>query len=600
MIIFKKLWWSNFFCYGEDNEIDFLQAPVTQLVGLNGVGKTSIPIILQEVLFSKNVKKIIKSNLLNRYSENLGLSAGLHFSADEINYELIMTRKGAKLTIQFFKDNEDISSHTAPATIKTIENVLGIDFDTFCQLVYQSSKSSLQFLTATDTQRKKFLITLFNLERYIEIYELFKIALINVNKQVAEVNGRYTVYEEWLNSHKVVDTEKELLDVPDMPEQLEEQLGTLKHTKSSAELINKTVNKNNSYHAELNSLDKELLTKQIHNPPDIVELKNNKISITTRINEKQKIIKKIDALSDICYVCKQPIDIGDSKTLAEKYRREIEILKIEIDETITKLKFLENLEQSDNKVRNTIKQFENLTNLIDDTVQRDTVDVNELDINIKKISQDILVLKEKITKIKVENEKINIFNAKLTAQEEQRKEYSTKLLNELNILEELFEQVMELEILKEAFGTNGLVSYKLEYLTKDLELVINEYLTELSHGRFQLSFLLKGDKLNIEVIDEGKIITINEVSEGELAKISVSTLLAIRKLMQNLSNTKLNLLFLDEIMGVLDSYGREDLIRILLAEESLNTYLVTHEYRHPLVPVINVIQENKISRIEYD
>ena len=70
--------------------------------------------------------------------------------------------------------------------------------------------------------------------------------------------------------------------------------------------------------------------------------------------------------------------------------------------------------------------------------------------------------------------------------------------------------------------------------------------------------------------------------------------------MQNLSNTKLNLLFLDEIMGVLDSFGREDLISVLLEEDALNTYLVTHEYRHPLVPIINILQEDKISRLEYD
>ena len=68
--------------------------------------------------------------------------------------------------------------------------------------------------------------------------------------------------------------------------------------------------------------------------------------------------------------------------------------------------------------------------------------------------------------------------------------------------------------------------------------------------------------------------------------------------MQQLSNTKLNILFLDEIMGVLDGFGREDLINILLKEDSLNTYLVTHEYTHPLVPTITVARENNLSYIE--
>jgi len=55
---------------------------------------------------------------------------------------------------------------------------------------------------------------------------------------------------------------------------------------------------------------------------------------------------------------------------------------------------------------------------------------------------------------------------------------------------------------------------------------------------------------------------------------------------------------LDEITGVLDDEGKEKLVEILLEEEDLNTFLVSHEYEHPLIPKITIIKENKISRIE--
>jgi DNA repair exonuclease SbcCD ATPase subunit len=236
--------------------------------------------------------------------------------------------------------------------------------------------------------------------------------------------------------------------------------------------------------------------------------------------------------------------------------------------------------------------------MIDQSLENTVIDIDELDNEIAALGAKIFTNKKLSEERAKENETIAAFNSQVKVIKEQKEEYSSKLLVELNKLEELFDTVNQLEILKDAFSTNGLVSYKLEYLVKDLEIVINEYLEELSRGRFQLNFILKGDKLNIEVSDSGDIITINELSEGELAKVNVSTLLAIRKLMQSLSNTKLNLLFLDEIMGVLDSYGREDLIKVLLNEESLNTFLVTHEYTHPLVPVLNITQEDNISRIE--
>mgnify|MGYP001813323896 FL=1 len=109
---------------------------------------------------------------------------------------------------------------------------------------------------------------------------------------------------------------------------------------------------------------------------------------------------------------------------------------------------------------------------------------------------------------------------------------------------------------------------------------------------------MKGEKLNIDILDDDKTITIEELSAGELARVNTATLLAIRKLMAAISSTKLNILFLDEITGVLDEEGKEKLIEILMKEEELNTFLVSHEYDHPLIPKLNIVKENKISRIE--
>ena len=51
-----------------------------------------------------------------------------------------------------------------------------------------------------------------------------------------------------------------------------------------------------------------------------------------------------------------------------------------------------------------------------------------------------------------------------------------------------------------------------------------------------------------------------------LARVNTSTLLAIRKLMNSLSSSKVNVLFLDEVINVLDSTGRDKLVEVLLEE----------------------------------
>jgi len=163
---------------------------------------------------------------------------------------------------------------------------------------------------------------------------------------------------------------------------------------------------------------------------------------------------------------------------------------------------------------------------------------------------------------------------------------------------ELTDKYKNLEVLKKAFSTNGLIAYKLENLVKDLEVFTNEYLSELSDGRFTIEFSITSDKLNVIVTDEGKEISISAPSSGEMARINISTLLAIRKLMSSISRNTINVLFLDEVISVLDDYGRERLVEVLLQEEGLNTFLVSHSWTHPLVDKLVIKKKDGISWID--
>ena len=159
MIILKQLRWSNCFSYGSNNTLDLQSDILTQLVGTNGAGKSSIPILIEEALFNKNSKGIKKSDILNRHNGAKNYSIALDFLTEGVEYTIDINRSNT-LKIKLLADNEDISSHTATGTFKTLEGILGLDFKTFSQLVYQSTTSSLQFLTATNTNIRKFLIDL--------------------------------------------------------------------------------------------------------------------------------------------------------------------------------------------------------------------------------------------------------------------------------------------------------------------------------------------------------------------------------------------------------------------------------------------------------
>lgn len=66
----KKLTFSNMFSYGEkENSIYFNNNKITQLTAPNGSGKSSIALILQEVLFNKNIKGIKKADIINKWGK---------------------------------------------------------------------------------------------------------------------------------------------------------------------------------------------------------------------------------------------------------------------------------------------------------------------------------------------------------------------------------------------------------------------------------------------------------------------------------------------------------------------------------------------------
>jgi DNA repair exonuclease SbcCD ATPase subunit len=68
--------------------------------------------------------------------------------------------------------------------------------------------------------------------------------------------------------------------------------------------------------------------------------------------------------------------------------------------------------------------------------------------------------------------------------------------------------------------------------------------------------------------------------------------------MQSISNNRINLLILDETIENLDLEGKEKLVEVLLQEDFLNTFLISHSFSHPLLERVYVSKENNESRIE--
>ena len=597
MITLKQLQWNNCFSYGSNNTLLLDENTVTQIIGTNGTGKSSIPLIIEEALYNKNSKGIKKADIPNRYQGD-GYNIQLSFTKDTDNYTVSIDRK-TTVKVKLEKNGEDISSHTATNTYKTIQEIIGVDFKTFSQLVYQSTNASLQFLTATDTNRKKFLIDLLHLEGYVELFDVFKEESRKLTLEITGIQAAVDTVQKWLSDNKLSDSS--ILPMLDLRISTEEEEKEFRHLTKEIENIlerNKKISKNN----QLIDLLAQIDLQDVQNP-SVTERKSydtlqEEVGNFTQIAAGSKrLLTKLNQLGDTCPTCEQSVDSEFVDELKKEETDKISVSERDIGKIEAEIKSIKRDNNEFTRLQTLEADWKEIYRSVDRDLPTSLLDKNELAERLADVRADLLQRKEQLESTAKENEKRTKHNTRIQVIQEQTDSFLKQSEELQEVLAKQQGLASNLDVLKKAFSTNGLLAYKIENLVKELEEMANTYLAELSDGRFTLEFVVSNDKLNVQVTDDGKIVDILALSSGELARVNTATLIAIRKLMSSISKSKLNILFLDEVIAVLDDTGREKLVEVLI-EEDLNTYIVSHGWTHPLLDKIEVVKEENISRLE--
>ena len=599
MITLKTLRWDNCFSYGENNQVDLSDNKLTQIIGINGVGKSSIPLILEEILFNKNSKGVKKADIANR-NVGKGYTIFLSFEKDEEEYEIHLDRKN-NLKLKLLKDGQDISSHTATNTYKTLNEIIGIDFKTFSQVVYQNTNASLQFLTATDTNRKKFLIDLLNLDEYVELFETFKVESKNAEDALSVAKGKLSTIEKWLENNKLTSmTPKVLLNLPKPLEEDEKSLRQLLTELENISSKNKKISQNNQYKSLLTGINITEINKiEVSEKESYDYLQEKSGSLGEAIRTQQQAVRKIEGLDNTCPTCGQSITEEFKHSHIDEAKSEIDKNLATKTKTDNKIALIKKKNELYDEKMSKQEEWEKLYRSIHKELPSQLLDKEELEDKVLQYRAKIDDVNQEIDRLEKENREITAYNTRIDVIKEQTQEFTNQLNEVKEEIAVFSEKATNLEILKKAFSTNGLIAYKLENMVKELEELTNEYLAELSDGRFTLEFVVSNDRLNVQITDNAKVVDILALSSGELARVNTSTLLAIRKLMNSLSSSKVNVLFLDEVINVLDSTGRDKLVEVLL-EENLNTYLVSHQWEHPLLTKMHIYKDGNLSAIEIE
>lgn len=594
--------WYNMFSYGEGNIIDFSDEKVTQLVGSNGAGKSSVSIILEELLYNKNSKGIKKKSILNRNCGSNKYGGTISFSKDGDSY-LLQKDVASTAKVSLTKNGEDISGHTATQTYKLVEEIIGLDFKTFSKLVYQSMTSSLEFLTDTDSNRKKFLMGLFDMEEYEKIGENIKSALKDSKTQLSTLESAVNAAIRGLDSLEIPDV-MEIPEVPDNSDEIQElvdQVITYSADIKNNEYENQRILENNRIDMNIHKLKSSAPEPQHFDKDQELRAATDEYSdLQADIRAKEREKQKLEKVSDKCPTCKQSIDIGNTKELLEEIRADLEKLSTKSNEIFSQLKVLKQEKQEAVEYENYLQKLEQLESRYDSSLSTEIFDVDE-------VSEDLRIVKARITELESEMKRAEklaqsaqVTNAKREASLEAREKF-TKVINEkAGELDDLKLTVADLTTLSDVFSSKGIIAHKIEAMIGSFEDLINKYLSELTFGRFLIEFRVEGTKLAVIIFDNGEEISPTEVSSGELNRINTATILAVRSLLSSINKNNINLLIMDEVISVLDRDGVLNLIDVLLEEHELNSVVVTHQYSHPLVVKMMVEKTEGISTIYKD
>ncbi len=614
---------SNAMTYGD---FDFIvdEHRVYQLIGKNGSGKSSLPVILEEILFNSNSRGIAKAEIPHMFTDIKGWWGEVTFFVEEDKY---IVRKDVKSTakLKLTKNGEDISGHTATQTYKLLGQILGLDFKTFSKLVYQSMDSSLDFLTATDANRKKFLISLLGLEQYAEVEASLKEALKEAKSEADDIEKRHKQITSWINKSRIIPDEQQVQEVPEEDAESQETLAIKQQELGGLVAENKRVDEHNAKIAEYNRLEArgEALRSQLDevekNKPAPVDDNSSAVQIITReLTQVQTQMAshkanykrfKEDAAKTSCPTCGSHLDVRHQEMARDTAAEEFTKLKPLRDQLQKDLDEATVAQQAATLFSNWQRQFERASAQL--TSFKETIDsMGEIDLEPKcktdaiSLEVEIKDLRKQITARKVLiQETIDANNSAIAAnaarkeQVQNLRDYQEELEGIRAKLDDALEKVGDIAILAEAFGSKGIVGYKIESSIKVFEDLINKYLSYFAAGQFALSFELDGAKLKVVIYSNSKQMGMKSLSSGEKSAVTISTLLAIRSLMSSISKVNLNLLFLDEVISVLDDDRRDLLIDLLLEEYDLNSFLVSHGYNHPLTKDIRLEKTDNVSRV---
>ena len=476
----------------------------------NSVGKSTLVNVLLQGLFMKNIQGDSIERLCNAYTKEKP-SMTITLEKEDVEYTIVnnykdgvckVYRQGILLDFVRKKDIKD-----------EIEEILGISYFIFSQLIYISPNNPSLFSSVSNDAQNKFIQSLLNIEFIQDINK-------KSSADLKTYRGEVTLKIKELNllQQQVESLTKQINLVPVFEDiDYSEEINTMSADISREEDYQILVRKN---------YDKAKKELEAENKREI-EIKSEIKHLEISLSKELELIAKGD-----CPTC------GQSTTKLS---------------TKTDKSLLKNLKESHTetfeKVLAKKAELKSIEDELADVSSKITVARNTL--NGLKHKKEEQVKAEKHISLK-------------TSLEEQRTEAITNLIEAQSNLSQLEDKVYILELITQCTSSKGFIKERISLFLQ----LFNQELQDLGKellGSNYLIEIIKNKTLGYELtVNDGDIIlNYNSLSSGYKSRCDILIALALNSAIKLLTGIDINILFLDEILSAVDSVGIDSISKLL-------------------------------------
>jgi DNA repair exonuclease SbcCD ATPase subunit len=604
----KKVEFSNFLSYGQNNSIDFTELPgitVVESTPRNFGGKSTATVdLLMFLFFNKTTKTKTSIEIFNRFTEDdeVFVKGYVTIDGDDYVIERISNRKKSRSgdynvtnRLEFYKVNsngdiENLSGEQRRETETFITNAIGTEED-FLSTILTTGYNLEELIDSKPTARGQILTRFLGLDILKQKEETCKTIQSNWSKKLVS------------NEHNIVDLETQIETYVEQIDEIDGKIQSLELELSQAEkgLVKLEEEKDTILSKRNNDIDPELIKTNVSQiKTDIENLKKLKTAAQTNSNSvivkepseyyledehkllkdeingllvegkvnfdsigrNEKLVKQLEE-GEICPTCKRALDDVDHTDEINKIKELIESLKKIQEEDSKKLdelqkketKFNELKSEYDNYERNKLRkakyelEIEQKQLEIDGKqLKLDLYDRNKqkLDENIK-IDGELIALKSRIETLKGVISQNNILI-------ERKRNDINNLRERIRINNELIKKI-EIEndtlnifkIYLSIYGKNGVSKVILKNMVPLINQELYRLLVDSCYFILEMNINEKNEVEFIMIDTETRVV--KPLNSGSGYEKTISSL-ALRSVLTKISSLpKPNIVVMDETFG---------------------------------------------------